>query len=68
MMVNPIDFGGHSSNLKVTMGIIDKFGVCGECYALRCYIFENYYAHDQTLLKFKSKIEVPRDVRNSKGP
>ena len=23
-MVNPIDFGGHSSNVKVTMGIIDK--------------------------------------------
>ena len=29
-MVNPIDFGGHSSNVKVTMGIIDKFGVCGD--------------------------------------
>ena len=30
MMVNPIDFGGHSSNVKVTMGIIDKFGVRGD--------------------------------------
>ena len=26
-MVNPIDFGGHSSKVKVTMGIIDKYGV-----------------------------------------
>ena len=30
MMVNPIDFGGHSSNVKVAMGIIDKFGVRGD--------------------------------------
>ena len=29
-MVNPIDFGGHSSNVKVTMGIIDRFGVRGD--------------------------------------
>ena len=29
-MVNPIDFGGHSSKVKVTMGIIDKFGVRGD--------------------------------------
>ena len=26
-MVNPIDFGGHNSKVKVTMGIIDKCGV-----------------------------------------
>ena len=26
-MVNPIDFGGHSSKVKVTMGIIDECGV-----------------------------------------
>ena len=26
-MVNPIDFLGHSSKVKVTMGIIDKCGV-----------------------------------------
>ena len=25
--MNPIDFGGHSSKVKVTMGIIDKCGV-----------------------------------------
>ena len=30
MMVNPIDFGGYSSNVKVTMGIIDKLGVRGD--------------------------------------
>ena len=29
-MVNPIDFGGHSSKVKVTMGIIDKCRVCGD--------------------------------------
>ena len=29
-MVNPIDFGGHSSNVKVTVRIIDKFGVRGD--------------------------------------
>ena len=29
-MVNPIDFGCQSSNVKVTMGIIDKCGVRGD--------------------------------------
>ena len=29
-MVNPIDFGGYSSRVKVMMGIIDKCGVCGD--------------------------------------
>ena len=29
-MVTPIDFGGHSSKLKATMGIIDKCGVRGD--------------------------------------
>ena len=29
-MVNPIDFGDHSSQVKVTMGIIDKYGVHGD--------------------------------------
>ena len=29
-MVTPIDFGGHSSKMKVTMGIIDKCGVRGD--------------------------------------
>ena len=29
-MVNPIDFGGHSPKMKVTMGIIDKCEVCGD--------------------------------------
>ena len=27
---NPIDFGGHSSKVKVAMGIIDKCGVRGD--------------------------------------
>ena len=30
IMVNPIDFGGHSSKLKVMMVIIDKCRVCGD--------------------------------------
>ena len=29
-MVNPIDFGSHSSKVKVTMVIIDKCGVRGD--------------------------------------
>ena len=29
-MVNHIDFGGHSSKVKVTMGIIDTCGVRGD--------------------------------------
>ena len=29
-MVNPIDYGGHSSKVKVRMGIIDKCGVHGD--------------------------------------
>ena len=40
-MVNPIDFGGHSSNVKVTMGIIDKFGVRGDatlCVVIFCLL------------------------------
>ena len=28
-MVNPIDFLGHSSKVKVTMGVIDKCGCAG---------------------------------------
>ena len=30
IVVNLIDFGGHSSKVKVTMGIIDKCGVRGD--------------------------------------
>ena len=37
-MVNPIDFGGHSSN--VTMGIIDKCGVRGD--ATLCVVIFRY--------------------------
>ena len=29
-MVTPIDFGGHSSKVKVIMGIINKCGVRGD--------------------------------------
>ena len=40
-MVNPFDFGGHSSKVNVTMGIIDKCGVHGDA-TLRVVIFEIY--------------------------
>ena len=42
-MVNPIDFGCQSSNVKVTMGIIDKCGFARGCYALRCYILSRHF-------------------------
>ena len=38
-MVNPTDFGGHSSKGKVTMVIIDKLGVRGDA-TLCAVIFE----------------------------
>ena len=38
-MVNPIDFRGHSSKVKVTMGIIDKCGVRGDA-TLCVFIFK----------------------------
>ena len=38
-MVNPIDFGGHSSKVKVTMGIIDKCGVRGDATLCVVIIF-----------------------------
>ena len=40
-MVNPIDFGGHSSKVKVTMVIIDKCGVRGD--ATLCVVI---FVHD----------------------
>ena len=39
-MVNLIDFGGHSSKVKVTMVIIDKCGVRGDA-TLCVVIFVN---------------------------
>ena len=39
-MVNPIDFGGHNSKVKVIMGIIDKCGVGGVA-TLCIVIFKN---------------------------
>ena len=41
-MINPIDFGGHSSKVNVTMGIIDKCGVRGSAGMLR---FALLYLH-----------------------
>ena len=35
-MVNPIDLGGHSSKVKVTMVIINKCGVRGD--AMLCIV------------------------------
>ena len=39
-MVNPIDFGGHSSKVEVMMGIIDKCGVSRDA-TLCIVIFHN---------------------------
>ena len=35
-MVNPNDFGGHNSKVKVMMGLIDKYGVGGD--AMLCVV------------------------------
>ena len=35
-MVNPIEFEGHSSRVKVMMGLIDKCGVRGD--AMLCVV------------------------------
>ena len=43
-MVTPIDFGGHSSKMKVTMGIIDKSGVRWDA-TLCVVIFYYCYLH-----------------------
>ena len=40
-MVNPIDFGGHSSKVKVTMVIIDKCGVRGD--ATFCVVIFGFF-------------------------
>ena len=40
-MVNPIDFGGQSSKVKVTMVIIDKCGVRGD--ATLCVVIFNIW-------------------------
>ena len=45
-MVNRIDFGGHSSKMKVTMGIIDKCGVCGDAtLCVVIFIFKIYFSY-----------------------
>ena len=38
-MVKPIDFGGHSLKVKVTMGIIDKFALLYLYFPLIQYFF-----------------------------
>ena len=48
-MVNPIDFGGHSSNVKVTMGIIDKFGVRGDATLCVVIFFIKFYSFKSSL-------------------
>ena len=42
-MVNPIDFGGHSSKVNVTMGIIEKCGVRGD--ATLCVVIFNFWGN-----------------------
>ena len=43
-MVNPIDFGGHSSNVKVTMGIFDKCWVRGDATLCVVIFIFTFYA------------------------
>ena len=46
-MVNSIDFGGHSSKVKVTMGIIDKCGVRGD--ATLCVVIFTHPSIEATI-------------------
>ena len=42
--MNPIDFGGYRSKVKVTMGIIESCGVCGDatlCVVIFCLCILN---------------------------
>ena len=54
-MVNPIDFRGHSSKVKVMMGIIDKCGARGDVPF--CVV----------IFSFCSRINTPRD-KGGLGP
>ena len=51
-MVNPIDFGGHSSRVKVMTGIIDKCGVRGDA-TLCVVIFIIYSVRSNGKVAFK---------------
>ena len=53
-MVNPIDFGGHSSKVKVTIVINDKCGVRGDA-TLCVVIFE----FPSAISEKKSKMSQP---------
>ena len=53
-MVNPIDFGGHSSKVKVTMVIIDKCGVRGD--ATLCVVI--FYVHGCFIRSLCMALEV----------
>ena len=50
-MVNPIDFGGHSSKVNVTMGIIDKCGVRGD--ATLCVVIFSLDFLSSTKIQYK---------------
>ena len=50
---NPIDFGGHSSKVKVAMGIIDKCGVRGDA-TLCVVIFSKIHLFHSVLQLFKA--------------
>ena len=57
-MVNPIDFGGHSSNVKVTMGIIHKCGVRGDAMLYVVLFFKrpltSYYRYVKLYFMYAS--------------
>ena len=56
-MVNPIDFGGHRSKVKVMMGIIYKSGVRGDA-TLCVVIFYKYFSREAT-----GKFPIIQDTR-----
>ena len=69
-MVTPIDFGGHSSKVKFTMGIIDKCGVRGD--ATLCVVIFTSGTHCtifllESLNYFEINIEFISMLKNTFG-
>ena len=63
-IVNPIDFEGHSSKVKVTMVIIDKCGVRGD--ATLCVVIF-LYSKVCIACQYKSSFLCPRPERSAGG-
>ena len=67
-MLNPIDFGGHSSKVNVTMGIIDKSWVRGDATLCVVIFLHNCFPFTATIMKlytqthYQSRIMCPIDL------